>query len=200
MQASLIPLLMFTLSMTLTPGPNNLMVMTSSLNFGWQRSLPHYLGICLGFPLMVAVMSAGLAQLIMDSPRVFMAIKLIAASYLFYLAWKIATTVPTDLKVEKQGKPFSFLQAAAFQWVNPKAWAMALSAFTLFAQGEAALIADWIRIPGVFLLVAFPCVGTWLLLGQGLSKLIQNPRALRLFNWVMAILLVASVLPGLLAS
>jgi len=119
--------LLFALVSTVTPGPNNIMIMTSGVNFGVWRTLPHYLGICFGFPAMVVAISLGLGKVFEAFPQLHLVIKVLGITYLLYLAWRIATTA-TEIDGEKTSKPLSFLQAAAFQWVNPKAWVMAVGA------------------------------------------------------------------------
>ncbi|WP_258872185.1 LysE family translocator [Thalassotalea euphylliae] len=117
-------LILFVLSTSGTPGPNNIMLLSSGLNFGIKNTVPHMLGINLGFPLMIVGVGIGLLSLFQALPSLFMAMKLLGASYLIYLAYKIATTPVTaeaQSQSHLQAKPLSFIQAAAFQWVNPKA-------------------------------------------------------------------------------
>ena len=190
----LLSVLLFALVSTITPGPNNIMVMTSGMNFGVWRTLPHYLGICIGFPAMVVAISLGLGQVFEAVPQLHQIIKILGISYLIYLAWRIATTA-TELDGKETGQPLSFWQAAAFQWVNPKAWVMAIGALATFTtvSGEVLQQALWIGV--AFGLVAVPCVGSWMLGGAGLRRLLTKPLYRRLFNWTMGILLALSVIP-----
>ena len=189
--------LLFALVSTVTPGPNNIMIMTSGVNFGVWRTLPHYLGICFGFPAMVVAISLGLGKVFEAFPQLHLVVKVLGITYLLYLAWRIATTA-TEIDGEKTSKPLSFLQAAAFQWVNPKAWVMAVGAlatFTTVSSGEVLQQSFWIGL--TFLLVSVPCVGSWMLGGAGLRKLLRKPLYRRMFNWSMGALLALSVIPML---
>lgn len=190
----LLSVLLFALVSTATPGPNNIMVMTSGMNFGVWRTLPHYLGICIGFPAMVLAISMGLGKLFEAVPVMHQVIKVLGISYLMYLAWRIATTA-TEIKQDGSSRPLSFWQAAAFQWVNPKAWVMAVGALATFTtvSGEVLQQALWIAV--AFMLVAVPCVGSWMLGGAGLRRLLQKPAYRRWFNWTMGLLLALSVIP-----
>lgn len=185
----------FALISSITPGPNNLMLMASGANFGFARTLPHMLGVALGFVLMVLLVGLGLAQIFTAFPLAYTLLKAVCAVYLCYLAWKIATAAPPE-EGEARGKPFTFTQAALFQWVNPKAWTMALTAVTAYAPADAAP-ATFALIAGVFGVVNLPSVGLWALMGVQLRRVLQDPRALRMFNFAAALLLLASLYPVL---
>ncbi|NRA30028.1 MAG: LysE family translocator [Parvularculaceae bacterium] len=179
---------------SITPGPNNIMLMTSGANFGLRRTVPHALGVSIGFCAMVLLVGAGLARVFEVWPLSLMVLKVICVAYLLYLAWKITqSSAPTD--GEATSKPLSFLQAAAFQWVNPKAWAMALGAITLYASSENFF--SIVIVAVVFMLINLPSVSIWALFGVRMTRLLSTPVRLKVFNWTMAILLVASVLPML---
>lgn len=180
---------------SITPGPNNLMLMASGANFGFRRTVPHMLGIGLGFTLMVILVGAGLVQVFETYPISYSIMKIGSVLYLVYLAWKIATAAPIK-KGESAGTPMTFLQAAGFQWVNPKAWAMALTAVTVYTP-DTSLWAIFI-VALVFGTINLPSVSSWTLLGQQMAKVLTNPTRLRIFNWTMATLLIASVYPVLL--
>lgn len=190
----LLSVLLFALVSTATPGPNNLMVMTSGMNFGVLRTLPHYLGICIGFPAMVLAISMGLGKVLEAVPVMHQVIKVLGISYLLYLAWRIATTA-TEIEKNDTSRPLSFLQAAAFQWVNPKAWVMAIGALATFTTVSGDVMQQAMWIAAAFMLVGIPCVGGWMLGGAGLGQLLQKPVYRRLFNWVMGLLLALSVIP-----
>jgi len=190
----LLSVLLFALVSTATPGPNNIMVMTSGLNFGVLRTLPHYLGICIGFPAMVLAISMGLGKVFEAVPLMHQVIKVLGISYLMYLAWRIATTT-TEIRKDGASQPLSFWQAAAFQWVNPKAWVMAVGALATFTTVSGEVIYQALWIAAAFMVVAVPCVGAWLLGGAGLRRLLQKPTYRRWFNWTMGLLLVLSVIP-----
>ena len=178
----------------MTPGPNNLMLMASGTNFGFSRSIPHMLGIGLGFPLMVACVGLGVMQVFDLWPLSYTLLKIGSVAYLVYLAWKIANAAPPR-DAETSGKPLTFLQSAAFQWVNPKAWSMALSAITLYATGRDLAAVLWVS--GVYVAVSSISTTSWTLLGQQLRRLLKNQIRLRIFNWLMAALLIATLIPVL---
>ncbi|MEQ8953398.1 MAG: LysE family translocator [Gammaproteobacteria bacterium] len=177
-----------------TPGPNNTMMMTSGLNYGIRRSMPHYFGIVLGFPAMVMAVGLGLAGLFERFPALHVILKVVGAAYLLYLAWKIAAAPVSELN-ETRGKPFSFIQAAAFQWVNPKAWVLAVGAtvtYTVLADGYLLQV---LVIALIFMIFGAPCIMLWLWLGASLRRLFTKPNYVRIFNYSMAALLIASLLP-----
>lgn len=191
----LLALASFALVTVITPGPNNLMLMTSGANFGFRRSIPHMLGVGLGFPIMIFFVGIGVMQVFDLWPLSYTILKVLSVLYMLYLAWKIANTVPPSNAPEATGTPLTFLQASAFQWVNPKAWSMALGAITLYATGRDLAAILWVS--GTY--VAMGCISTtsWTVLGQQLRRLLNRPNRLRVFNWAMATLLVASLIPVL---
>ena len=136
----LLAFILFAFVTSVTPGPNNMMLLASGVNFGIRRSLPHMLGISLGFMLLVAAVGLGLGQLFEQFPPLYTVLRYGGAAYLLYLAWKIAGSGAPDADGKATGKPFTFLQAAAFQWVNPKAWIMAIGAITTYTPQEGFLV------------------------------------------------------------
>lgn len=185
-------LALFAFVSSITPGPNNLMLMASGANFGFRRTVPHMLGICLGFVLMVFLVGIGLVQVFDLYPVSHTILKVASAAYMSWLAWKIANAAPPK-RGEASGSPMTFLQAAAFQWVNPKAWAMALTAVTIYAPSQT--IASVALVAVIFGAINSPSVSVWTVLGQQMRRILTNPARLRLFNWVMAALLIASLYP-----
>ena len=185
-------LLLFSLSAAFTPGPNNIMIMSSGLNFGIRCSIPHLLGICLGFPAMLLVVGLSAGYLFEAFPHLHLTIKVIGLTYLCYLAWRIATTAPDELKGGRS-QPLSFFEAALFQWVNPKAWIMGTSAFASYTTVGADLGVQITVIVLIFFLTTWPAVGTWLFFGASLQRLLHEPIHQRIFNVVMAMLLLASM-------
>lgn len=182
----------FAFATSITPGPNNIMLMTSGANFGLRRSLPHLLGVALGFGAMVALLGLGVDRLIAQSPALAQTMKWVSMAYVLWLAWKIAhASAPTAGR--GAARPMSFWAACAFQWVNPKAWMMALGALSAYAASAGGA---WV-VALVFTLVNLPSVTVWTVLGQGLRGVLQQPARLRLFNRSMAVLLVLSMLPVL---
>ena len=179
---------------SITPGPNNLMLMASGANFGFLRTIPHMLGVGLGFVLMVVLVGIGLAQIFDPYPITHTILKVGSVGYLLYLAWKIANAAPVNAK-GSNGTPMTFLQAAAFQWVNPKAWTMAVTAVTVYAPDTN--LATLLLVAAIFGAVNLPAVSSWTLLGQQMARILTNPTRLRLFNWTMAALLIASLYPVL---
>ncbi|WP_040818565.1 LysE family translocator [Litoreibacter arenae] len=185
-------LVIFAFVSSITPGPNNLMLMASGANFGFRRSVPHMLGISIGFMLMVFLVGIGLVQVFELYPISHTILKVASAAYMSWLAWKIANAAPPK-QGEAGGTPMTFLQAAAFQWVNPKAWAMALTAVTVYAPTQSVAAVALVAV--IFGAVNGPSVSTWTVLGQQMRRILTNPTRLRVFNWVMATLLIASLYP-----
>ncbi|HCL71634.1 MAG TPA: LysE family translocator [Gammaproteobacteria bacterium] len=187
-------IILFAIATCVTPGPNNTMIMTSGLNYGIQRSLPHYLGIILGFPAMVVAVGLCLASLFEQYAVLHLLLKVAGASYLTFLAWKIASAPVSDLSVT-EGKPFTFLQAAAFQWVNPKAWVLAVGATATYTVVGSDYSLQVLVIAIIFLVFGAPCIMLWLWFGASLKRLLQKPESVKYFNYAMATLLMLSLLP-----
>jgi threonine/homoserine/homoserine lactone efflux protein len=185
----------FALVSSITPGPNNLMLMASGANFGLARSVPHLLGVSIGFVLMLVVVGAGLGAALEAWPAAMLALKLLSAVYLLYLAWKIATAAPpSEVEGGTSSRPLTFVQAAAFQWVNPKAWTMALTAMAVYVPADGRVLGVLV-VALVFGAVNLPSVGVWAAAGIQLRRLLHRPRALRAFNITAALLLVGSLYP-----
>jgi threonine/homoserine/homoserine lactone efflux protein len=185
-------LALFAFVTSVTPGPNNLMLMASGANFGFRRTVPHMLGVSLGFVLMAFLVGVGLAGLFQTYPVAQTALKVISVVYMIWLAWKIAhAAAPKDREVGVS--PMTFLQAAAFQWVNPKAWAMATYAVTLYAPDRSLWAVALVAV--IFGAINLPSVSLWTLIGQQLRRVLTNARRLTIFNWTMAGLLVLSLAP-----
>ncbi len=185
-------LAMFAFVSSITPGPNNLMLMASGANFGLRRTLPHMIGVTLGFMVMLLGVGLGLMALFERYPLALTSLQVVCVGYLLYLAWRIATAGRPD-SAQSSGKPLTFLQSAAFQWVNPKAWTMGVSAMSLYAPGQQT--ADILTVVVVFGIINLPCISTWTLIGLRLARLLGSPRRLGIFNAVMALLLLTSLLP-----
>lgn len=181
---------------SITPGPNNMMLLASGANFGFMRTIPHMLGVGIGFVIMAILVGAGLMQLFDAWPTSYLILKVLSAAYMLWLAWKIAHSASPE-GVAAGAKPMTFLQAALFQWVNPKAWTMALTSITLYAPDRNFLAVLWVAI--VFGAINLPTVSLWTILGQKLRLILSNPARLVAFNWTMAVLLVLSLLPSLMA-
>ncbi|MCF7779402.1 LysE family translocator [Sulfitobacter sp. M220] len=192
--AMLSALLAFAFVATVTPGPNNLMLMTSGANFGFRRTLPHMLGIVGGVSIMALLVGAGLMALFDAVPALNLVLKVVSVGYLLWLAFKIGTAAPVEER-DADNHPMTVLQAATFQWVNPKAWAMCLSAITLYAPDRSLLSVA--IVSGAFAVVCFPAISVWAWLGTVVRQWLSNEAKLRVFNITMAALLVASLYPVL---
>lgn len=191
---SLSPLILFALVAAFTPGPNNIMIMASGLNHGPRSSMPHYFGICLGFPAMFFAVGFGLGFFFEAYPPLHLVIKIVGTLYLLYLAWLIATSQPTQPNEQKR-PPLTFVQAALFQWVNPKAWVMGTSAIAAFTTVGADMDLQILTVWLVFTCCTAPAVAVWMLGGVALQRVLHQPRRVRVFNISMAVLLLASVWP-----
>lgn len=194
---TLVALAAFAFISAVTPGPNNLMMMTSGTNFGFARTGPHMAGVIVGYALMVLLVGLGLGAVFGMIPGSMTVLKIASTVYLLWLAWKIAWSAPPEIDTLRGGaKPLTFLQAAAFQWVNPKGWTMALTAAAVYVPAENRVLgAIWVAL--VFLVVNVPSATIWAAAGVQLRRLLHRPRAYRAFNVVAAVLLVASLYPVL---
>lgn len=187
-------LVTFSFVSSITPGPNNLMLMASGANYGLRRTLPHMYGISLGHAFMVTMVGIILLRIFETYPVLNLVLKTLSVTYMLWLAWRIANAVPPEAK-RVIGKPLTFLQAAAFQWVNPKAWFMAITAISAYAPQDRNSIVGALMIAGIFACVNFPSVSVWAWMGVQLRRFLDNPKRLRVFNITMALLLVASLIP-----
>ncbi len=190
----LIGLSVFCLVSSITPGPNNLMLLSSGINFGIRRSLGHLFGVALGFNAMVILVGIGVSQVFELYPSSYLVLKYLSIGYLSYLAYKIANSSSLSNNDVRQ-KPISFTQAVLFQWVNPKAWTMALSVNSVYAPEQTLTAVLLVSL--VFLICNFPAITMWLVAGQGMKQFLSDPKKLRAFNILMAGLLVASFIPML---
>jgi threonine/homoserine/homoserine lactone efflux protein len=184
----------FAFATSVTPGPNNLMLMASGANYGLRRTLPHMFGISLGHAFMVLVVGLILLQLFDRFPVLNTVLKMLSVAYMLWLAWKIAHAAPPGEK-KTGGKPFTFLQAAAFQWVNPKAWSMAITAISGYAPQDHGILYGTLIVAGVFAATNLPSVSIWAWAGVQVRRWLGTARRLRVFNVTMALLLVASLYP-----
>ena len=192
----LIALATFSIVSSVTPGPNNMMLLSSGATFGFVRTLPHMFGISIGCVAMVLLLGFGLASVIDRLPWLYPLLHILSTGYLLYLAWRIATSVGVG-GATAGASPLGVVDAAAFQWVNPKAWAMVLGAATSFSRPDH-LVADVIMIAAVLGLCGFPCIMLWAGGGTMVRRLLTRPVTLRAFNVGMAALLIVSLLPCLL--
>jgi threonine/homoserine/homoserine lactone efflux protein len=192
----LLALVTFCVVSSVTPGPNNMMLLSSGATFGFGRTMPHMLGISFGCIVMVLLLGIGLAGVIARAPWLYTLLHILSTGYLLYLSWRIATSVGVG-STSARSRPLTVLEAAAFQWVNPKAWAMSLGIATSFARPDH-LYVDVPLAAIVLALSGFPCIMLWAGGGTVVRQLLTRPGALRAFNIGMAVLLVASLVPGLI--
>lgn len=193
----LIALVGFAFASSITPGPNNLMLMASGANYGLRGTVPHMLGISLGHAFMVTMVGVILLQVFETYPALNIVLKVLSAAYMLWLAWKIANAVAPEAK-EVTGKPFTFLQAAAFQWVNPKAWFMAITAISVYAPKDQSIWVGSLLVAGVFAATNLPSVSVWAWMGVQVRRWLGTAKRLRIFNISMALLLVVSLYPMLI--
>ena len=191
--ATLLALATFCFVTAITPGPNNTLLLTSGVSFGFQRTLPHIFGIALGYAVMLLAIGLGVGGLFRTYPALYDLLRILATLYMLWLAWRIAASA-TLSEVRATARPMSFLQAAAFQWVNPKGWGSGLGALTAYAAPNA-FPRDVYIVAGVFSAVILPCIVVWTAFGVLLRQFLSRRGALRAFNITMALLLVASLYP-----
>ncbi len=185
----------FGLASTLTPGPNNMMLLSSGLTFGYKRTIPHALGVNFGFPVMVICVGLGLGKLFEVFPFIYVALKVVGIGYLFWMAWHIANTKGSLDTDNTKDKPFTFLQAALFQWINPKAWVMAVTSTAAFITDHQIAYVQVIIISSIYFFCAILSTNSWALGGVMLRLLIKKERFVQIFNITMAILIVGSMMP-----
>jgi threonine/homoserine/homoserine lactone efflux protein len=188
----IIPLTLFAFVGSFTPGPNNLMVTASGTAFGFGRTLPHMLGVTIGFGAMIVAFGLGLAQVLARFPAVHQWLRFIGAAYLLYLAIRLAFAGdPESDKVLR--RPLGFFEAALFQWVNPKAWTLAIGVVAAFTTVGANPTIELTVIALVFMLTTLPSLALWCLCGVAIAQLMSSPRARRVVNLLMAGLVALSV-------
>lgn len=191
----LLALLAFAVVSTATPGPNTLMLLASGVNHGFRRTVPHILGVAIGFPVMVLAVGLGLGEVFVRVPGSFDVLRVVGAGYLMFLAWRIARAGPIEVD-EGTARPFSFWQAAAFQWVNVKGWVMAVTATTVYVV-PVDFTRSVLVIALVFALVNLPVSSAWTWFGTAVRRWLSSERSVRRFNVTMAVLLVLTLYPML---
>lgn len=188
---------LYAFTSSVTPGPNNLMLMASGANYGVRRSIPHALGVSLGFGLMVMLIGLGLGALFLASGTLQLGMKIVGLAYILWLAWKIAISTGFGDGAAGKGRPLTFIEASLFQWVNIKAWIMATSAISVYTTIGGNILLEVPVLALIFVLVNQPSVALWLVLGAQIKRFLSDPRMMRIFNVTMALLLVISVAPML---
>jgi threonine/homoserine/homoserine lactone efflux protein len=189
-------LIVFAFVTSITPGPNNFMLLASGVNFGFWRTVPHMIGIGVGFFSLLLGVGFGLGALLVAYPQLHVGLKIAGGAYLLYLAWRIAMSRSLGEKGDASARPMTFLEAAAFQWVNPKAWVMAVTAMAVYTDPARPFLTV-LLVATAFALVNFPSVSTWAGFGVALRGFLADPVRLKWFNVAMGILLAATLVPML---
>ncbi len=190
-------LLVFSAVMAFTPGPNNIMLAASGVNFGLAPTIPHIAGVTIGFAVLLTVCATGLGLILATAPSAQLALKIAGALYMLWLAYKVASANASADEDARPARPFTFFQAAAFQWINPKAVIAAFSAVAVYVRPGHER-ADFAVLLAVLTVFTGLSVLTWTGFGVGLRRLLQEPRHARIFNVSMGLLLVASIVPMVL--
>lgn len=185
-------LAIFAFVSSITPGPNNIMLWGSGMNFGFRRTTPHIFGVNLGFASLILVTSLGLGTVFVEFPAINTALRVVGSIYLLYLAYKVATSSGVN-EGESASQPLTFAQAAAFQYVNPKAWVMGATAAASFLPENQSIIVGAFALTGIFVAVNLPCITTWVAAGTGIGRLMTNEKRRRAVNGVLGLLLVGTV-------
>jgi threonine/homoserine/homoserine lactone efflux protein len=184
----------FMISMGFTPGPNNILVASSGVNFGFRATIPHILGVTVGFPLMLLIVGLGLAKIFIAFPAIHALLKYICLAYMLFLAWRIARASAMD-EAQRTAKPLTFMQGALIQWVNGKGWVVALSLMTTYTVVDGTLPLQIATLAAISLFITLASVCCWTYFGSLLRKFLQTPSRRRWLNYSMAVLLVASIIP-----
>ncbi len=192
---------LFSFVSSITPGPNNMMMLASGVNFGFRRSVPHWLGICGGFTFMLCAVGLGLHTLLAEHPALYDVLRYAGSAYLVWMAWRLATATAAPVAQDEdalasEARPLGVWGAAAFQWVNPKAWVMAVTAMSTYLPARAQPY-DVLALALLFGVINLPCVACWAGGGAALRRFLQDPLRLRIFNISMALALLASLYPML---
>ena len=210
----------FAFATSMTPGPNNAMLLNSGASYGLRRSVPHMLGVLVGFPVMLLALGFG-AYPLLRNPVIHLALKWVGGAYLLWLAWHIARAEPALTPAEaplaaaapaagapvegararnaSRGRPLSFFRAALFQWVNPKAWVIAAGALAAYTRsGDADAVRTTLMMIAILGAMGLVSITSWTAMGVGVSRVLRSRKALKRFNIVMALLLAASLIPVLL--
>ncbi|MBV8634804.1 MAG: LysE family translocator [Burkholderiaceae bacterium] len=190
MLSTLFPLALFAFVSSITPGPNNIMLTSSGILFGFLRTIPHMLGITFGFGVLLALCAAGVGQLVLAAPAAHLGLKVGGSAYLVWLAWQLRSMAFTQREAGAQ--PMSLFGAALFQFANPKAWVMAVTGASAFLPVMQPL---WFAVAVfclVFCVVNLPCISVWAGAGAVLRRYLAQPKWQRLFCTVMVLLTLYS--------
>jgi threonine/homoserine/homoserine lactone efflux protein len=184
----------FMTSMGITPGPNNVLVASSGVNFGFRATVPHIMGITFGYPVMLLIVGLGLAKIFIALPLTHQVLKYVSIAYLLFLAWSIARSAAVS-EARKIYKPMTFVQGAAFQWVNVKGWVAALSAVTTYTAVDSTLPLQIVALAMLAFVITLVSVSSWTIFGSVLRRFLHTERRRRWFNYSMAALLAISIIP-----
>ncbi len=193
----LISIFMFSFATSMTPGPNNIMLLSSGLTFGYKRTIPHILGVVIGFPLMTIFVGLGLGKFFEFSPKAFMVLKVVGMLYLIWLAWQIVKSSPKFKEYDEDAKPLTFMPIILFQWVNPKNWIKIITAMSVYVTSLEHAMGQIILITFVFFTTVVMSANTWAVGGLVLKRLIKSEVGIKRFNTIMAVALIVSMAPVL---
>jgi threonine/homoserine/homoserine lactone efflux protein len=184
--------LAFAFVAAITPGPSNVILTTTGANVGIWRGIPCLLGVAGGMGLMILLVALGMGSLVVGNPALLGALNWAGAAFLLWLSWKIATARPGAAQAPR--RPIGFVEAALFQWINPKSWIVSASAAGTYLQpGSGTAVSQSLLLGGLFLAAALPSCFAWLAFGAALQRVLSSTRRLRIFNVTMGVLLAASV-------
>ena len=174
----------FTFVTSVTPGPNNILLLGSGMRFGFWPTLPHILGIQLGILLQLLLCSMGLGLMLNTFPALYLGLKILGTAYLLYLAWQLRSNL-VEVRDGSRAKPFTFWQAMLFQFINPKAWIMTITASSLFLPQLESRFASIALLCLIFHTIGAPSSGSWAVLGSTIKRFLDNPFWQRCFSWSM---------------
>ena len=187
-------LAVFAFVTSITPGPSNFMLLASGANFGFVRTVPQVLGITIGFGSVLLGVGFGLGAMLAAFPVLHTVLKIAGAAYLLYLAWHIGMSRSLGRDGEAGGRPLTFFESAAFQWINPKAWVVAMTAMAVYASRDAPFLSVAL-VSAAFALINLPSVSAWAGFGMALRGFLSDPVRLKWFNIAMGMLLAATLWP-----
>lgn len=174
--------MIYMITMTITPGPNNIMLTASGANYGFRRTLPHIFGIAIGCLLLFSALALGLGRAFEVYPVLQTGLKIFGSVYLLWLAWKIATAPPPVINTDIVGQPLTFVQAAAFQFMNPKAWVMGIALMAGFLPDQGNLVLNALLLASLSALIGLPCISLWAGFGVAIGKILKSEYHWRWFN------------------
>jgi threonine/homoserine/homoserine lactone efflux protein len=185
-----LPFATYSFVMSITPGPNNVMLTASGAAFGFRRTIPHMLGISFGCAIQLLAVCAGLGAIFTQWPESQTVLRWVGALYLLYLGLRMLRSGPADGDASK--RPVTFLEGAAFQFLNPKAWVMSITAASLFLPHEIGVLAAGAYMLAIMVVMNMPCIAVWALFGSSLRRFLERPASRMGFNAAMAVALTAT--------